>query len=138
MNAKINVVKDWIEKGDHDLGTAEVTYLFIPKFRDTTAFHCQQSVEKYLKAYLIFLEIPFKRVHSLNYLLSLINEKIEIEENIFEIASNLEDYAVEIRYPDTTIELCSEDIENAILIAKTIREFVLKQMKIVVNYDEIQ
>lgn len=27
MSEKIDVVKQWIEKADHDLGTAQVTYL---------------------------------------------------------------------------------------------------------------
>ena len=54
MKEKIDIVISWIEKGDHDLGTAQVTFLYIPNFRDTIAFHCQQSVEKYLKAFLLF------------------------------------------------------------------------------------
>lgn len=49
MTKKIDIVKSWIEKGDHDLGTAQVTFLYIPRYRDTIAFHCQQAVEKYLK-----------------------------------------------------------------------------------------
>ncbi len=46
MSEKIEIVKQWIEKGDHDLGTAQVTYLYLPKYRDTIAFHCQQAAEK--------------------------------------------------------------------------------------------
>ena len=45
MSEKIDIVRQWIEKADHDLGTAQVTYLYIPKYRDTIAFHCQQAVE---------------------------------------------------------------------------------------------
>ncbi len=58
MSVKIDIVKQWIEKGDHDLGTAQVTYLYLPQYRDTIAFHCQQAAEKYLKGYLIYLDIP--------------------------------------------------------------------------------
>lgn len=57
MNEKLKVIKSWVEKGDHDLGTTKITYLHIPKYRDTIVFHCQQAVEKYLKSYLIFQEI---------------------------------------------------------------------------------
>lgn len=38
-------IPKWIEKADHDLGTAQVTYLYIPKYRDIIAFHCQQALE---------------------------------------------------------------------------------------------
>ena len=138
MNEKIDVVKQWIEKGDHDLGTAQLTFLYLPKYRDTIAFHCQQAAEKYLKGYLLFLDISFQKKHSLNYLLGLISTKIEIIDEIFENASILEDYAVEIRYPDTTIELSDEDIQQAFGISKLIREYVLDLMNITVDYEDVK
>jgi len=104
MNEKIKTVRIWIEKGDHDLGTAQVTYLHIPKFRDTIVFHCQQAVEKYLKSYLIFLEIPFRRSHDLIYILGLVSQKDTVAKEIYDKAAELEDFAIEIRYPDTIID----------------------------------
>ncbi|MBU4486383.1 MAG: HEPN domain-containing protein, partial [Candidatus Delongbacteria bacterium] len=52
-------------------GTAKITYLHIPEYLDTVTFHCQQAVEKYLKAYLIYLVIDFKFTHDSVYLLDL-------------------------------------------------------------------
>jgi HEPN domain-containing protein len=138
MSEKIDIVKQWIEKGDHDLGTAQVTFLYLPQYRDTIAFHCQQASEKYLKAFLFFLEIPFLRKHSLNYLLGLISKKIEITNEIYDSASILEDFAVEIRYPDTSIDLSTEDIQQAFLISKQIRAYVLSLMNIVVDYEDVK
>lgn len=138
MSDKIDIVKQWIEKADHDLGTAQVTYLYLPSYRDTIAFHCQQSAEKYLKSYLLFLEIPFKRQHSLNYLLGLLSEKISISEEIYLKASELEEFAVEIRYPDTSIELTDEEIQQSFEISKLIRTFVLSQMDLVIDYIDIK
>jgi HEPN domain-containing protein len=40
------VVRAWIEKADHDLGSARVIFQHIPEYSDTIAFHCQQAVEK--------------------------------------------------------------------------------------------
>jgi HEPN domain-containing protein len=54
MTEKLEIIRLWIEKGDHDLGTAEIVNQHIPEYMDTIAFHCQQAVEKYLKAFLIF------------------------------------------------------------------------------------
>ncbi len=51
MSELTDLIEQWIIKGDHDLGTAKVTYLHIPEYLDTVTFHCQQAVEKYLKAY---------------------------------------------------------------------------------------
>ena len=138
MNEKIEIVKQWIEKADHDLGTAQVTYLYLPTFRDTIAFHCQQASEKYLKSFLLFLDIPFKRQHSLNYLLGLLSTQITISQELYEKASELEDFAVEIRYPDSSIDLTDDEIQHTFTIAKLIRSFVLIQMNLVIDYTDIK
>ena len=57
------------------MGTAKITYLHIPEYLDTVTFHCQQSVEKYLKEYLIFLGIDFRFTHDLVYLIDLITQR---------------------------------------------------------------
>jgi HEPN domain-containing protein len=138
MSDKIDIVKQWIEKGDHDLGTAQVTSLYLPKYRDTIAFHCQQAAEKYLKGYLMFLDIPFQKKHSLNYLLGLISAKIEVIDEIYDNASILEDFAIEIRYPDTHIDLSDEDIQQAFQISKLIRKYVLNLMSITIDYEDVK
>lgn len=138
MSEKFDIVTLWIEKADHDLGTAQVTYLCLPEYRDTIAFHCQQAAEKYLKGFLLFLDIPFKRQHSLNYLLGLLSQMIEISDELYDYASELEDFAVEIRYPDTTNELSDDDIQQAFKIAKFIRAFVLSQMKTTIDYRDVK
>jgi HEPN domain-containing protein len=138
MSEKIDIVKQWIEKADHDLGTAQVTFLYIPKYRDTIAFHCQQSVEKYLKGYLFFLDIKFEKKNSLNYLLSLVSKIDAISNELFDIASELEDFAIEIRYPDTTIDLSDDDLQQAFKIAKIFREFVLSKMNLAIDYEDVK
>ena len=65
MSGKPDQIKQWIIKGDHDLGTAKVIYLNIPEYLDTITFHCQQAVKKYLKAYLIFQSTEFRLLHDL-------------------------------------------------------------------------
>lgn len=138
MNEKIEIVKQWIEKGDHDLGTAQVTFIYIPKYRDTIAFHCQQAAEKYLKGYLFFLDVPFQKKHSLTYLLGLISTKILINDEVYDSASILEDFAVEIRYPDTSVELTDEDIRQAFEISKMFRKFVLELVDITLDYEDVK
>jgi HEPN domain-containing protein len=137
MNEQYNEIKQWIIKGDHDLGTAKVTYLHIPEFLDTVTFHCQQAVEKYLKAFLIFQSTEFRFSHDLVYLLDLINQKDSEFEQFYDSVSELQGYAIEVRYPNETIFLSNEKVENAILIAKNIRAFVSEKMNISVEYNNI-
>ena len=39
MSEQIDNVKEWIEKADHDLGSAKVIYLHLPDYFDTISFH---------------------------------------------------------------------------------------------------
>lgn len=137
MSEQVNEIKKWIIKGDHDLGTAKITYLHIPEYLDTVTFHCQQAVEKYLKAYLIFQTIVFKFSHDLIYLLELINQKDSDFEDYYDKVSELQGYAVEVRYPNETIYLSPEKVEKAIKTAKNIREFVTKKINIKIDYNEV-
>ncbi|MGV8146821.1 MAG: HEPN domain-containing protein [Alkaliphilus sp.] len=48
------------------------------------------SVEKYLKAYLIYQNIVFRKTHSLSYLLDLIDENEKVSEEMYGKAETLE------------------------------------------------
>lgn len=99
-----------------------------PEYTDSICFHCQQTVEKYLKAYLVSLDVRFEKKHNLGYLLDLINEKEEVSDEFYEMVEKLEDYAVEIRYPDDWFEPALEDAKEAYEIAKRIKRFVLDKV----------
>ena len=124
MNANETRLRDWIEKANHDLGTAIVINQYIPEYSDTLAFHCQQATEKYLKCMLEMHSIPFKRSHDLRYLLDLLDDAIPINKELYESTMKLNAFGVEIRYPDIKIELTPKDREEAIQIAKVFREFL--------------
>jgi len=137
MSVQADEIRQWIRKGDHDLGTAKITYLHIPEYLDIVTFHCQQAVEKYLKAYLIFQSTAFRFSHDLIYLLDLITQKDSDFESYYDSVSELQGYAVEIRYPGETIYLSKEKVEKAMIIAKDVREFVTRKMNIAVDYNDI-
>ena len=137
MNEQVSEIKQWLIKGDHDLGTAKITYLHIPEYLDTVTFHCQQAVEKYLKAYLVFQSTTFRFSHDLVYLLDLINQNDSDFEEYYDTVSELQGYAVEIRYPNETIHLSNEKVIKAISIAKIVRELVVLKMNITIDYNDI-
>jgi HEPN domain-containing protein len=127
----------WINKADHDLGTAMLTYLHIPEYKDTVTFHCQQAVEKYLKSYLMFLGIEFKFTHDLVYLLEIIGVEDKSLDTLYERILKLQNYAVEVRYPDKTIFLTDEKVQEAIETAKILRGLVTAKMGLSVDYHTI-
>ena len=116
------IVNTWIEKADHDLGSAKLIFQHLPSYFDTIAFHCQQAVEKYIKASLIYLEIEFQRSHDLPYLLEILSRKVEIKPEIFDKAILLNGFSVEIRYPNQVIHLTEDELKYAILIADDFRQ----------------
>jgi HEPN domain-containing protein len=120
----LKTVAAWIEKADHDLGTAKITYEHIPAYSDTIAFHCQQAVEKYIKAALIFYSTEFPRTHNLPYLLDILSAHIQIPSELYDHAIILNGYGVAIRYPDEIINLSDDELKNAIAISVKFREFV--------------
>jgi HEPN domain-containing protein len=103
MSEVNKIIKEWIDKADHDLGSAKLIYLHIPDYFDTIAFHCQQATEKYLKSILAHHEIEFQRTHNLVYLLDLLSQKMDIPKDIYNKAIMLNGFSVQIRYPDNTI-----------------------------------
>ncbi len=124
MDKKMLLIKEWLHKAGHDIGMAALALEKKPEYTDSICFHCQQAAEKYLKAYLVFLDIPFEKKHSLVYLLDLINEKEHISDEVYDQLEQLEGYAVEIRYPDDWFEPSLEDAKEALEIAKNIENLV--------------
>jgi len=124
MNANEDRLRDWIEKADHDLGTAIIINQHIPDYSETLAFHCQQATEKYIKCLLEKNSIPFKRSHDLRYLLDLLNDTLSLDNEFYEKVMKLNAFSVEIRYPDMKMELTKQERDEAIEIAQSFREFV--------------
>ena len=120
------IVNTWIEKADHDLGSARLIFHHIPDYFDTIAFHCQQAVEKYIKASLIHLDIEFLRSHDLPYLLEILSREVDIDPETFDKAILLNGFSVEIRYPSQFIHLTEDELSSAISIADDFRQLALK------------
>lgn len=120
------IVNTWIEKADHDLGSARLIFHHIPDYFDTIAFHCQQAVEKYIKASLIHLDIEFLRSHDLPYLLQILSRKTDIDPETFDKAILLNGFSVEIRYPNQFIHLTEDELSSAISIADDFRQLAVK------------
>ncbi|MCX6237571.1 MAG: HEPN domain-containing protein [Bacteroidia bacterium] len=125
MSEQIEDISEWIEKADHDLGSAKVIFLHLPDYFDTIAFHCQQAAEKYLKAALIFYRIEFSRSHDLVYLLELLSKKIEVDDSRFKRAFSLNSFGVQIRYPNKIVKLTKQELELAIEISEEFRSFAV-------------
>lgn len=84
---------------------------------------------------MIFLGIEFQKYHDLVYLAELINQQDLLNDDFISKLTELEDYAVEIRYPDSEIDLTDEEIKNALSISKEVRSYIIAKMNIQIDGD---
>ena len=115
-------IKLWMEKADEDLMV--VSRLTEPQLIAASAvcFHCQQAVEKYLKAFLIANGKEIKKTHNIEYLLS---ECEDFDIDFAEIdPKNLSDFGVEIRYPGDLYNPSENETRDYIEIANVIKQIV--------------
>ena len=121
-------VRDWIAKALDDLKVA-AHIMNMPEGEVVSwavCFHCQQAVEKLLKAYLSSKNIDFKRTHDLKYLLQLCADE-DPEFGGVEVG-DLSSYATIARYPGLSYEPTLEDAGECLRIATAVKEFVLRKL----------
>lgn len=122
---KDDYLKKWLMKADEDFKVAEHELERSQSEIITSAvcFHCQQTVEKLLKAYLVYKNEDFGRIHDLKVLLELC-KRLNRDFNKLDVG-NLTFYAVQIRYPDEFYTPSVEEAKECFKIAKEIREYIL-------------
>ena len=128
MKTKEELIKSWLKKAEKDLLTAKHELSFADSVTESVCFHCQQAAEKYLKAYLVFLDVPFTKTHEIGELITKCEKRDREISALKEEADKLTDYAIEIRYPEEWIEPALEEAKEAFEMAKEIREFVLNRI----------
>lgn len=131
MKTKADLINNWILKADKDLTSAEHELTFgEDAVTEAICFHSQQAAEKYLKAYLVFLEISFTKTHEIGELIT----KCELKDNeigaLKEEVDILTDYAVTVRYPDGFYVPEIEEAKEAYDLAIKVRDYILNKMDI--------
>ena len=127
MSTKDRVIKQWIQKADNDLKSAEILFNAEEVLWENVCTLSQQAAEKYLKALLLYLDVDFRRSHSLVYLLGLLEPFGEVTDRMYGVADFLTPFAVDIRYPGE-MEVNSADADEAILGAQMFRDYVSSRM----------
>jgi HEPN domain-containing protein len=119
--------REWLSKARNDWGSAKLLITPSEPFLDTAAFHCQQTVEKLLKAFLTYHAQVFERTHNLTF---LCNACAAIDVEFAQLRDRLDalsDYAVHLRYPGEE-EPTLDEIHEALAIVRAIWDFVLKRL----------
>jgi HEPN domain-containing protein len=115
--------KEWMMYADNDFEAAnQLASFHFPKI-EIICYHCQQSAEKILKAFLVCSDKNPPKVHDLEELRGLCenidNTFIELKKE----SIRLNDYSSQPRYP-FGLEISEADMRLAIKDSERIREFV--------------
>ena len=124
----VEVLRQWVRKAEHDLEAASRIMAIEEGCPfDTVCFHCQQAAEKYLKCLLTFLGIQAPRTHDLKALAALIPLELCFPV-LVEDLTELNPYAVDVRYADDWREPQVNDARRALALASTVRAAVRELM----------
>ncbi len=118
----------WLAKVATDLRAATVDLNAEPPILSDAVFHCQQTVEKTLKAFLAWHDRPFRKTHNLVELGGQCAEIDSSLEPLLRRAAPLTEYASEYRYPGELEEPTSEEAEQTLSIAREVHEAVLARL----------
>ncbi len=129
MNSETRTyIRQWLTKADEDLLVVQTLTQAGIIAPSAVCFHCQQAVEKLLKAYLIANDVHVRRTHNIEYLLA---QCTQFDPTFAEInPQNLSDFSVEIRYPDDMYIPSDEEVIEHKTIAFFVREFIERRLNV--------
>lgn len=120
-------VKRWLLKAQHDESVAPGILAADGEETDVAAFHCQQAVEKTLKAYLMSRGIEFEKIHDLGRLLDHCAADDEGFESLRDAVEPLTLFAITFRYPGPA-DPSREDVASALDVVAQVRAFVRERL----------
>lgn len=128
MPPKAELLRTWLVKAQRDLVVARRALEGDPAIADAACFHCQQAVEKSLKAMLVFREIEPPRTHLIGILLKRLGH---LDDRMAAMRDDLEwltAFAVDVRYPQVEDEPTVEQAQRALTIAEKAVRVILETM----------
>ena len=110
---RIAEVKAWLTKAEIDQRAGEFELTATPPITADIVFHAQQLVEKSLKAFLSWNDIPFRKTHNLVELGEKCVQLDKTLEALLKSASTLTEYAWKFRYPGDIEDPSEEEAREA-------------------------
>lgn len=127
-DAQLEEIQQWLIKSQRDLKVAQVLLDNKESLLDAVVYHCQQSAEKALKAYLVSQNKAFIKTHDLDVLVGLSSSSEPGFQSLQAAADMLTPYATEFRYPGGLIEPERRDAEEALEMAILVLKYVAQRL----------
>lgn len=118
----------WLTKAMQDISAARNDLKASTPFTGSSAFHCQQAVEKALKGFLTWHDQPFRKTHEIRELAAQTIALVPGLEPLLLEASTLTPFATVFRYPGETEEPTVDEALEAIALAESVVQSLLIQL----------
>ena len=118
----------WMRKALNDLRYAEIDLAAVPPAPEDAVFHCQQAIEKAMKAFLVWQDQPFAKTHDLGKLGSRMMEIDPTLEPLIERVVDLTKFAWIFRYPGDPVEPTQADASDVLDRAKRAVDQILARI----------
>jgi len=124
------LLRSWLTKAASDLRGARILGSADDPPLDTAIYHCQQTAEKAVKAFLVSKELSPEKTHDIRKLTLAAAAHEPRFNELLDMAAALTPYAWEFRYPDDLAETypTREEFDEALQYAQAIYDFVLNQL----------
>jgi HEPN domain-containing protein len=119
----------WLIKAQSDLASARLLITGSEKHLDTGAFHCHQTAEKSLKAWLTTREVIFPKTRSLTALVALCTTVDPAFDGLQKHAEKLTPLGTAFRYPGEELQPDLHVASQALALAEEIYTFCEKQIQ---------
>lgn len=119
-------IESWLNKAEHDLLSAQRLLEIEPMILDNACFHCQQAIEKCLKAFLVYHGRDIERTHNIIFLLS----ECANFDPVFAAVDpmNINAYAVQGRYPDSNLIPTIDEAKSYYRLVLQVRNLVAERI----------
>jgi HEPN domain-containing protein len=121
--------EDWLIKARQDLKASTFLFKEDEDLWGLAAYHAQQCGEKSLKAYLAYKNQMINKTHNLVLLVDLCKGFDIGFEKLRKNAIILTPYSSKFRYPDDICEPTKEAVEDALVCASKIFNFIKAKIK---------
>jgi HEPN domain-containing protein len=126
--ARIAETSEWLQKASLDLRGARIDLDADPPLLEDTLFHCQQAVEKSLKAFLAWHDVPFRKTHSLEELGTSCESVDGTLKSVVDPAVPLTEFAWAFRYPGDHPIPTTEEASQALDTAKAVVAAIVSRL----------
>ena len=117
--------KQWLTKAREDWDVVQILLGDDNPPTSAVCFHCQQCVEKLIKAILTRHAVEFPKTHDIERLIKLTGDLVPRLDSLLPLAQKLTVYGVDTRYPADIKIVSPSEMKEIVEITEKFREVIL-------------